>query len=118
MAVFDTFHIGENFHSVGRTFYDRYRVRICCTTLDDLKTIFYMIVIEPDNMAGEEEVFDGMCSAKSTCRSETGELALQLLCRGMVSFCMVPPNSVYDGGLDRMNAHNNDFKERHDFGLF
>ena len=69
-------------------------------------------------MAGEEEVFDGMCSVKSTCRSETGELALQLLCRGMVSFCMVPPNSVYDGGIDRMNAHNNNFEERDDLGLF
>ena len=46
------------------------------------------------------------------------ELVFQLLCCGMVSFCIVPPNSVYDGGRDRMNAHNNDFKERHDSGLF
>jgi len=36
---------------------------------------------------------------------------------GVKVFAYVP-NSVYDGGIDRMNAHNNDFKERHDLGLF
>ena len=118
MAVFDTFYIGENFHSVGRAFYCRYCVGICRTTLDDLKTIFYMIVIKSDNMAGEKKVFDSVRSVECACRSEAGELVFQLLCCGMVSFCMVPPNSVYDGGIDRMNAHNNDFKERHDLGAF
>ena len=77
-----------------------------------------MIVIESDNMTGEEEVFDSMRSIECTCRSEAGELALQLLCRGMVSFCLVSAASVYNRGIDRMNTHNNDFKERHDFGLF
>lgn len=65
-------------------------------------------------MAGEKKVFDSVRSVECACRSEAGELVFQLLCCGMV----VPPNSVYDGGIDRMNAHNNDFKERHDLGLF
>ena len=69
-------------------------------------------------MAGEKKVFDSVRSVECACRSEAGELILQFLCGGMVAFRMISPNSVYDGGIDRMNAHNNDFKERHDSGLF
>ena len=71
-------------------------------TLDDLKTIFYMIVIKSDNMAGEKKVFDSVRSVECACRSEAGELVFQLLCCGMV----VPPNSVYDGATyKKRNKH-------------
>ena len=69
-------------------------------------------------MAGEEEVLMACAPSKVPAGVETGELALQLLCRGMVSFCIVSADSVYNRGIDRMNTHNDDFKERHDFGLF
>ena len=72
MAAFDIFYIGEDFHTVGRTFYGRYRMRVCRATLNDFQTIFYVIVIESDNMTGEEEVFDSMRSIECTCRTGRG----------------------------------------------
>ena len=64
MAAFDTFHIGEDFHTVGRTFYCCHRMRICRASLNNFQAIGYMVVIKPDNMAGEQKMFDGMRSVK------------------------------------------------------
>ena len=118
MAASDTFHIGEDFHTVGRTFYCCHRMRICRTPLNDFQTIGYMVVIKPDNMAGEQKIFDGMRSVKCACRSEAGELSLQFLCGGMVAFRMISADRVDDRCINRMNTHDDDLKERHDFRLF
>ena len=69
-------------------------------------------------MTGEEEVFDSMRSIECTCRSEARELIFQFLCGSMISICIISTDGVDNRCINRMNTHNNDFKERHDFGLF
>ena len=50
-------------------------MRIGSAKTDDLQPIGNMIVIKPDNIAGQLEISDGMCPVESAGRREAGELA-------------------------------------------